>query len=195
MTQTNSITAQIENTIRDAIKAAFNIDFTGEIRLSPPPNEKLGDFAFGCFPLAKVLRKAPPIIAGEIADQIVSGGIISRTEAAGPYLNIHVNYDMLSQIVCQQILENTTTFGNSAIHDGQKILIEYSAPNTNKPQHLGHVRNNLLGMALTNLLRAVGYEAVVGLQLHPHHWSLDLSLSEEPLDYLVEVGGVVSPLL
>ncbi|MCK5738068.1 arginine--tRNA ligase [bacterium] len=160
MTQTNSITVQIENAIRDAIKTACDTDFTGEIRLTPPPKGKLGDFAFGCFPLAKVLRKAPPIIATEIAAHIHSGGIIAKAEAAGPYLNIYVNYDRLTQIVCRQILENASTFGNSTAYNGQKILIEYSAPNTNKPQHLGHVRNNLLGMAVTNLLDAVGYEAV-----------------------------------
>jgi arginyl-tRNA synthetase len=160
MNSISNITEQIEHEIRAAIQKAYATEFTAVIKLDAPPNEQMGDFAFGCFPLAKNLRQAPPIIAQKLAEHIGAAGIIEKAQAAGPYLNFFVNYQRLFQILCPQILETPENFGSLNVGQGERVLIEYSAPNTNKPQHLGHVRNNLLGIAVTNILKAVGYDAV-----------------------------------
>lgn len=160
MNSTSLITEQIELAIRAAIQAAYQTEFTAPIKLDAPPNEQMGDFAFGCFPLAKNFRQAPPAIAQKLAEQVPGTGIIERAQAAGPYLNFFVNYHRLFHILCTQIIDAPDKFCSLQLGQGERVLIEYSAPNTNKPQHLGHVRNNLLGIAVTNLLNAVGYDAI-----------------------------------
>ncbi|MBN2091287.1 arginine--tRNA ligase [candidate division KSB1 bacterium] len=157
MNETISVTQEIENVIRLTIKSLFSVDYQEPVKLDAPPDEKMGDFAFACFPLAKILRLAPPVIAQKLKDGINLSGIIENVIATGPYLNIFVNYAELAEILCTQILAKPDSFGNQTTGQGEKILIEYSAPNTNKPQHLGHVRNDLLGMAIGNLLKTVGY--------------------------------------
>jgi arginyl-tRNA synthetase len=157
MMESMSVTQKIENVIRIAIQLLFNADYQEPIKLDAPPDEKMGDFAFACFPLAKVLRLAPPVIAQKLKAGIIAADIIETVMATGPYLNFFVNYAKLAEILCHQIITSPEPFGNQEFGKDEKILIEYSAPNTNKPQHLGHVRNNLLGVALGNLLKAVGY--------------------------------------
>lgn len=156
-----SVTQKIENLIRIAIQSLFKVNYQEPIKLDAPPDEKMGDFAFGCFPLAKILRLAPPVIAQKLKDEIVAVDIIEKVMATGPYLNFFVNYAKLAEILCEQIITKPEPFGNQEFGKDEKILIEYSAPNTNKPQHLGHVRNNLLGIALGNLLKAVGYDVTL----------------------------------
>lgn len=146
--------------IQKAIKAVYAVEFDETIKLDTPPNKKMGDFAFACFPLSKKLRMAPTQISQKLAEAIPPGEYIDRVQPAGPYLNFFVNNEKLFRVICSHILAAPKNFGFSNISEAEKILIEYSAPNTNKPQHLGHVRNNLLGIALTNLLRAIGHEVV-----------------------------------
>ena len=160
MNSISMITQKIENEIRAAIQKTYGTEFSEAIKLDAPPNETMGDFAFGCFPLAKNLRQAPPLIAQKLAEKIDTSGIIEKSQAAGPYLNFFVNYQQLFQIICHQVVDDPKKFGTLNSGQGERVLIEYSAPNTNKPQHLGHVRNNLLGVAITNLLQAVGYHAI-----------------------------------
>ncbi len=152
----NPILNAIETAIRAAIKTNYQLDYTESIRLDAPPDEKLGDFAFGTFPLAKLLRQAPPVIAQKLAQGIQPELLIEKVEAQGPYLNFFVNYTELARILCTQINHQPETFGQSSPANPSRILIEYSAPNTNKPQHLGHVRNNVLGMAISNLSATQG---------------------------------------
>lgn len=158
MDNPNIIVAAIIEGIRAAIKNNFDVEFNAPIKLDAPPDEKMGDFAFACFPLAKTLRMAPNMISQKLADAIPASEFIDRVQPAGPYLNFFVNNENLFRITCSRILAAPETSGHSNIGAGEKILIEYSAPNTNKPQHLGHIRNNLLGIALTNLQRAIGHE-------------------------------------
>jgi arginyl-tRNA synthetase len=159
-TVTFSIADTIKKAIHEGLKNRFNLDYDADIKLDAPPDEKLGDFAFGCFPLAKRLRKAPALIAQELADAIPNRSIIKAVKPAGPYLNIFVNFADFFEIIAADIFENPETIGRQDIGQGQRVLVEYSAPNTNKPQHLGHVRNNLLGMSVTNLLETVGFDVI-----------------------------------
>lgn len=126
---------------------------------TPPPNVA-GDVAFGCFPLAKEMKKGPNEIAIFLKDKFTPHGIFAAAEAVGPYLNLSLDRAKFAQLVLEEILDEDGTYGKSTAGKGQKVMIEYSSPNTNKPQHLGHVRNNLLGWSAARLLEALGFQVI-----------------------------------
>lgn len=161
MTKSASITTTIETGIRQAIQENYEIQFDDEIKLDAPPNPAMGDFAFACFPLAKTLRQGPPQIAQKLAASIPLNDLISEVKATGPYLNFFVNYTQFFKNICTEIFNDPEKVGQSDIGQGEKILVEYSAPNTNKPLHLGHIRNNLLGITVGNLLKACDYDVAL----------------------------------
>ncbi|MDZ7272225.1 MAG: arginine--tRNA ligase [candidate division KSB1 bacterium] len=154
------IEQQILTSIAKAAHKAYGLALPPEARLDTPPDEQLGDFAFACFPLARLAKSAPAAIAARLAQELTVEPPIARVQAVGPYLNFTVEKEALFRVTCTEILAAPETFGNCDEGKGEKVLIEYSAPNTNKPQHLGHVRNNLLGMAISNLLEAIGHQVV-----------------------------------
>ncbi len=130
------------------------------VRLEPTPDLAVGELGFGCFPLARVLRRPPAEIAARLAEAIELPPPLLRAAAAGPYLNVFFDRPALLEAVCREVLERGSDYGRSDIAKGQRVVLEFSSPNTNKPQHLGHVRNNVLGMALSNLLEATGHQVV-----------------------------------
>ncbi len=145
--------------ITEAISMAFDVDFK-DIALSTPPDISLGDFSLECFGLSKSLKISPMEIARLISEKIKTGEIIDRATPAGPYLNIKIKNQVLFQAAIEEIRGLGESFGNSTINNNQKIMVEYLSPNTNKPLHLGHLRNGALGMAISNILTATGAEVV-----------------------------------
>ncbi len=125
--------------------------------LAPPPDKKMGDLAFGCFRLAKALRNAPPKIAAELAPQVPTDGLVREVSAAGPYLNLRLDPGAMAQIVLPELAAG---LGEAPVTRQERVMIEYSQPNTHKAFHVGHMRNVSLGDALVRLLRAHGHEVV-----------------------------------
>jgi arginyl-tRNA synthetase len=125
-----------------------------EIHVGKPPQPDMGDRGFPCFVLARHLRKAPPVIAGEVAEkvreQLVETDIIEEVRAVGPYVNVVFSRPKLAQTVISEALDDPC-FGGQTADAPTHWMVEYSAPNTNKPQHLGHVRNDLLGYAVAQI--------------------------------------------
>ncbi len=122
-----------------------------EISLEIPPNPDFGDYAFPCFELAKKIKKNPNEIAQDLTKEIKLSNLIRKVEVKGPYLNFFVNKVRLAEDTIKGVLKEKEKYG--FVKDKKKtIMVEYSQPNTNKPQHLGHVRNNVLGMVLSNIL-------------------------------------------
>ncbi len=144
---------QLKENIRENIQSVFKVDLT-DLELTLPPEERLGDYALPCFDLAKQLKNKPNEIAKQLVEHFKTDGLIDRVANFGPYLNIFVNHTFLKQSL-EGIDKN---FGTSAIGKKEKILIEFSGPNTNKPQHIGHLRNNCLGQALVNILKKCNYK-------------------------------------
>jgi arginyl-tRNA synthetase len=125
-----------------------------------PPNVEMGHFAVGCFPLAKQFRKSPAEIAKNIVEQLQPDDLITGAGAAGPYINLKVSGKVLFGDVCNLIIGRDAAYGSSDMGEGRRAMVEYLAPNTNKPLHLGHLRNGALGMAVSNMYQATGHWVV-----------------------------------
>ncbi len=128
-------------------------------KIEIPPTRDLGDFAFPCFILAKDLSLAPAVIAEKLANVLAGHQRIQRAEAAGPYLNLFVDRSAFAISVLDEVLSSPEDFGN-APKTGKTMVIEYPSPNTNKPLHLGHLRNIAIGESLARLLETSGIKVV-----------------------------------
>lgn len=131
------------------------------IGIADAPNKKMGDVGFPCFVLARTLRKAPPLIAQEVAElvrgKLTDDDIIAEVNPVGPYVNLKFDKSKRAKVVISEALRSEA-FGANVVADPSHWMVEYSAPNTNKPQHLGHVRNNLLGAAVASVLEFGGHK-------------------------------------
>ncbi len=121
-----------------------------------PPDEKLGDYAFPCFVLAKKQKKAPNLIAEHLAKDIKLPAEIERIEAKGPYLNFFVN----KKLIAEQIIKINANYGKTAIGKKKKIVIDFSAPNVGKPMHIGHIRSTIIGDSLMRIFNFLDYEPI-----------------------------------
>jgi len=129
-----------------------------ELDLEVPPDNRMGDYAFPCFKLSKEWKKDPKEIANELAEKIKTDNIIREVKAVGPYLNIFINKVELGSEIIKEIQKDKNKFGSG--DKKGKIMVEYSQPNTNKPIHVGHFRNTLIGHSLSLLLLNQGYKVV-----------------------------------
>jgi arginyl-tRNA synthetase len=127
------------------------------VDLAPPPDPSMGDLGFPCFSLAKILRKAPPLIAQEVAARLKPDELIAQVTTDKAYVNVRLDPGALIQIVLGQILTQGDRYGSGQAEPAQHWMVEYSAPNTNKPLHLGHLRNNLLGSSIAKILAHHGH--------------------------------------
>lgn len=123
-----------------------------------PPRPDMGDFAFPCFRLAKVLRKAPNMIATDIKEAIGDVDFIEKIDVAGAYLNFYIKKDVFVKTMIEAA--NTDDFGKSDIGEGQTICIDYSSPNVAKNFHVGHLRTTIIGNSLYKIHSKLGYNVV-----------------------------------
>ncbi|MGG3883852.1 arginine--tRNA ligase [Brevibacillus panacihumi] len=127
--------------------------------LETPPNPAMGDIAFPCFQLAKALRKAPPMIAADLAANI-SGSPLQEVKAVGPYVNLFLDQAAVSTQVIGTILAQGASYGKSNLGQGRNVPIDLSSPNIAKPFSMGHLRSTVIGNAIANILEKQGYKPV-----------------------------------
>ena len=149
----------LRKTIFNAVKSiAENIETdSGDVVVEIPPKQELGDYAFPMFQFAKVLKKSPVQIAVQIAE-ILSEADENSYQAAGPYINVKIKRENVVKDILKKIADEKEKYGFSSSRKGEKIMLEFSCPNTNKPLHLGHLRNDSLGESVSRILKANGAE-------------------------------------
>ncbi|MCQ2580408.1 MAG: arginine--tRNA ligase [Treponemataceae bacterium] len=171
--------ADLKQESRALIAAAVNLlkktknvdspDVAAEsITAEVPPNPEMGDVGFPMFPFARVLRIAPPVIAQEVAkllnedaDLKAKAEKVGAFAAVGPYVNVKLVKGDIARATLEAILSQGESYGSFDASgkkplDGRRVMIEFSSPNTNKPLHLGHLRNDALGESVSRILKAAG---------------------------------------
>lgn len=149
----------LDQTLRSHIQQAVSAVFSQNVealQIQPTNQEFEGSHTLVCFPLTKISRKGPEETAKAVGEYLVANsGIVSRYNVVKGFLNL-----VLSEKVWIDTLQSI--FANPSYghlpSNGQEIMVEYSSPNTNKPLHLGHLRNNFLGWSVAEIHRASGYE-------------------------------------
>jgi len=127
-----------------------------EVCLEVPPDNKLGDYAFACFAFAKENKKNPAELAKEFAEKIKPDEYIKEVKSTGPYINFFINKAKLAENTLQEVHKKKDRYGSSEIGQKEVVVIEYPGPNTNKPLHLGHMRNMALGVSMVNIFKSQG---------------------------------------
>ncbi len=127
--------------------------------IEKPPENIGSDLAYPCFSLAKHRKKNPAEIAREISGKLKPSGLVGKVNFYGPYINFYVDWKRAAGTLLKAISRDGDGYGH-AKPAGRNVMIEYSAPNTNKPMHLGHLRNCAMGLAVSNMLEAAGSRVV-----------------------------------
>ncbi len=128
--------------------------------LELPPNTEMGDFAFPCFKLAKTMRKAPALIAADLAQSYPCDGVVVSAQAAGGYVNFRIDRACWAQRAVGRVLAERGRYGASDEGQGRVVCIDYSSVNIAKPFHIGHLSTTVLGSALYKLHAFLGYKPV-----------------------------------
>ncbi len=150
------IQKELSSVIKAGLKELFSIS-AEEVILQETKKEFEGQYTLVVFPYTKEAKIAPPLIAQQLGDYLVkNSSIVAGIQVVQGFLNIRLKDFVWLDILKQ--LQGQLNFNLAS--KGEKVLIEYSSPNTNKPLHLGHLRNNFLGYSIAQIMHAAGYEVV-----------------------------------
>ena len=155
-----SLEQQLSVLVKDAVKALYGVEATDAmVQLQKTRPEFEGNLTVVVFPFVKLARKAPAQVAEEIGNWLlVNGeGLIARFNAVQGFLNLVI--DDAFWVKQLEAIDAETNYGQQPDRK-QLMMVEYSSPNTNKPLHLGHVRNNLLGYSIAKIQEANGWKVV-----------------------------------
>ena len=142
------IAKNLEGLTEDEIKSMIEI----------PQDQSMGDYAFPCFRLAKTMRKAPNLIATELAEKLQGEQLFSEVSPVNAYVNMFVSREEMIKSTVSEVLEEKENFGRSDIGGNKKVIVEFSSPNIAKPFHIGHIRSTVIGNSLSKIYDALGYD-------------------------------------
>ena len=142
------IDKNLEGLTEDEIKSMIEI----------PQDQSMGDYAFPCFRLAKTMRKAPNLIAAELAEKLQGEQLFSEVSPVNAYVNMFVSREEMIKSTVSEVLEEKENFGRSDIGGNKKVIVEFSSPNIAKPFHIGHIRSTVIGNSLSKIYDALGYD-------------------------------------
>ena len=147
--------------VKNAVQALYGAEIgDAQVTLQKTKKEFTGDWTLVCFPLLKISRKNPAVTAEEIGAYLKENDSkISDYNVINGFLNLSINAN--SWVDLLENISKDEKFGFKEVTENSPlVMIEYSSPNTNKPLHLGHIRNNLLGYSLSEIMKANGYKVV-----------------------------------
>ena len=162
-----------------------------------PQDSKMGDYAFPCFKLAKIMRKAPALIAKDIADAISENDIFEKVEQVNAYVNMFISKEDFIDEVIEEVLEKGDDYGKSNVGEGKPVIVEFSSPNIAKPFHIGHIRSTVIGNSINLIYQAMGYNVTrinhlgdYGTQFGKmivayRHWGNEEDVKREPIKTLL----------
>ena len=152
-----NIISTLQSEVVAAIATLYGQDFPAEkVPVNVTRKEFEGDYTIVVFPFSKIARKAPPMIAEELGTYLKENvTIVENYSVVKGFLNLSVANSYWTDFL--ETVLNTESYG-FAPSNGRKVLVEFSSPNTNKPLHLGHIRNNLLGWSAAKIVEAAGYD-------------------------------------
>lgn len=162
-----------------------------------PADSTMGDYAFPCFKLAKVMRKAPAMIAADLAAKINGNEVFEKVENVNAYVNMFISKESFVKMTLEDVAANGDKFGRGNAGEGKTVIVEYSSPNIAKPFHIGHIRSTVIGNALYKLYDAAGYNVVrinhlgdYGTQFGKmitayRHWGNEEDVKREPIKTLL----------
>lgn len=127
--------------------------------LEVPKHSDMGDYAFPTFKLAKLFRKAPPLIASELATKL-NDPMLADIKPAGGYINFRITPSAFAKAVIPTVHQMGERYGESNIGGGKTVIVEYSSVNIAKPFHIGHIRSTMIGHSLNQIYKALGFNTV-----------------------------------
>lgn len=164
-----------------------------------PPRPEMGDFAFPCFQLSKVFRKAPQMIAEDLKNKINKEGF-EKIENLGPYLNFFMDKSLFIKETLEKVLSEGDKYGSSKVGEEKNIIVEYSSPNIAKPFHVGHLFTTVIGNSLYRAFGFEGYNSIGinhlgdwGTQFgkliaaYKKGWADEEKLEKEPINELLRI--------
>lgn len=190
--------------IAEEIEKATNINKEKILEnIGVPKDASNGDYAFPCFILAKELKKSPVAIAKEIKEKISQNleniKEISEVSAVNGFLNFKLNKNQITQEVIDEFDNEKENFGGQKQEKPQNIVIDYSAPNIAKPFHIGHLRSTVIGQALYNIYKYLGYNVTSINHLGDYgtqfgkliegykRWGAEYDIENNPIDELMQI--------
>ena len=190
--------------IAEEIEKATNINKEKILEnIGVPKDTSNGDYAFPCFILAKELKKSPVAIAKEIKEKISQNleniKEISEVSAVNGFLNFKLNKNQITQEVIDEFDNEKENFGGQKQEKPQNIVIDYSAPNIAKPFHIGHLRSTVIGQALYNIYKYLGYNVTSINHLGDYgtqfgkliegykRWGAEYDIENNPIDELMQI--------
>lgn len=155
-----SIDNIISEAVARAVRELYGVENAGTVKIDSTPDKFEGDLTVVVFPWVKAARKAPEAVADEIGRWLAANEpAVARYNVVKGFLNIVIEPTFWDKVLAH-IASEPAWGTREATADSPLYMVEYSSPNTNKPLHLGHVRNNLLGFSLAQILKACGYRVV-----------------------------------
>ena len=189
----------LKEIIANEIQKVTNVETIYDY-IEVPANKEMGDFSLPCFKLAKELKKAPQIIATEIKDKLnIPDNIVLETKVVNRYLNFYLNPMLIAKTVLEEFEDKKEKYGSSNIGKGKTVVIDYSSPNIAKPFHIGHLRSTVIGNALHNIYKFLGYNVVginhlgdYGTQFGKliegyKRWGSEYDIEHNPIDELTKI--------
>ncbi|MEO6733120.1 MAG: arginine--tRNA ligase [Ferruginibacter sp.] len=155
-----SIVSTIQKNVTQTLTALFNQPFSEkDFQINQTKPEFEGDYTVVMFSLVKALKLSPDIIGKQLGENLVSNypALFTGYNIIKGFLNLTIADAYWTDLLLANY--NNNAYGHKELN-GKKVMVEYSSPNTNKPLHLGHLRNNFLGWSVAEILKANGYEVI-----------------------------------